>query len=374
MRPWLVLDAALALAAVAALTWAGIDEGSEPWREHQRRYQDLVRREGSDAAKQALRGETIRPHEISRPEIGLVDRCTTCHLGMEPGAAAFEEIELFRAHPGTWLESHPVDRFGCTSCHGGQGRSLDPARAHDRRHGGGPNAFTPPAVRCARCHPAGGLEGAEQVSRGVGLYFEHSCSGCHQPGRPGPGIGPDLSAIGLRGGAYLRQAVLSPDVIYPQTIMPPLRYKLPAKGPEIDALVAYLRTLEPWPVGVTGAPRQPRRFDSRQCAGCHRVAGPEAMEHPMGPGHKCTYLHEQAAWLRCDRCHGAREVEVRVPSEVPAGTKAGQAPGSTALAERFRSELGRAARRVEARDPSGRCPHLEEATSACGVCHREGER
>ena len=35
----------------------------------------------------------------------------------------------FRAHPGRWLETHRPDRFGCTSCHGGQGEATTLRRA-----------------------------------------------------------------------------------------------------------------------------------------------------------------------------------------------------------------------------------------------------
>lgn len=378
-----LLNAILAAALVGVLAWASAARGAEPWRALQGRYQEVVRRDGSDAAKRAVASEPIRPHEVDVPALGAVDRCTTCHLGAEPGAEAFDGEPPFEAHPGDLLETHPVGRFGCTSCHGGQGRALAPDEAHDRRHGGGPDAFTPAGVRCARCHPAAGLSGTERVSRGVALYFEHGCSGCHQPGRPGPGIGPDLAAIGLRGGAYLRKAVLYPDSVYPQTVMPPLRYKIPERGAEIDALVAYLRTLEPWPAGVA---RRERRFDPRSCTGCHRVSEPELQ--PTGPAHRCVYLHDEASWLACARCHAAPPEPPALPSEVPAdvaGAAGGEAaeagpPGGGAsapetgtFAARFHQELVRAEHQVQVRDPAGACPEIGAAMTACGVCHREGE-
>ena len=378
MRDRVTTISAVSLGVViATLAWAAVAERTEPWRDYQQQYRDLVQREGDEVAKAAILAETIRPHEVSLARFGAVDRCTTCHMGMEPGAKAFEDRPPFQPHPGTWLESHPVGTFGCTSCHGGQGRALDPAVAHNRRHGGGPNAFTPASVRCSRCHPAAGLEGTRWVGRGVDLYFEHGCSGCHQPGRPGPGIGPDLSTIGLRGGAYLREVVLYPEKVYPLTIMPPMRYKIAEKGPDIDSLVTYLRTLEPWPRAEN---RGERRFDSRLCAGCHRVNDREMT--PIGPGHKCTYLHDESDWLACGNCHGEREEPGRLPSEVPTiqssddqpAPEGGEIGGGSSLAEGFRDELRNAAQPVEARDPAGRCPHIEEAMSACGVCHREGER
>jgi len=65
-----------------------------------------------------------------------VDRCATCHLGVDrPG---FEDPDAvprsFRTHPErAWLlGAHPVERFGCTACHQGQGRSTEATTAHAR--------------------------------------------------------------------------------------------------------------------------------------------------------------------------------------------------------------------------------------------------
>jgi hypothetical protein len=167
-----------------------------------------------------------------------------------------------------------------------------------------------------------------------------------------------------------------------------MRYKIAESGPDIDALVTYLRTLEPWPGTVS---RPERRFDSRRCTGCHRVNDRELT--PIGPEHKCPYLHDESSWLSCTNCHGERDEPGDLPSRVPEmrssdgqSAPAGEAqagpgdPGETGesggsdLAQGFRQELVNAAQPIEARDPAGQCPHIEEAMSACGVCHREGER
>ena len=367
-------------ALVAVVAWAAIDEGRAPWRAHQQRYLALAREANGTGPAVDVRA---RPHEVTVPALGLVDRCTTCHLGMEPGARSFDEPALFRAHSAPeLLERHPLASYGCTSCHGGQGRALDRESAHDRWASGGSGAFLAPAVRCARCHPAG-IGGPSVLTRGVALYFEYGCSGCHQPGRPGTGIGPDLAAIGLRGSDYLRQVVLRPDEVYPQTIMPPLRHQIGESGEAIDALVAFLHTLEPWPAEVA---RVERRFDSRSCTGCHR--GADATSEPSGPGHRCPYLHDEARWHTCAGCHRQREDRVVTGLAVPTVGSEPEADGRTepaasggegeesreSLPELFRRQLERAARPVAVGDPLGRCPHIESAASACGVCHREGER
>jgi cytochrome c551/c552 len=57
-----------------------------------------------------------------------VDRCTTCHMGA--AAAGYTDASIprqFRTHPyrSTLMAAHPVETFGCTSCHQGQGRATD---------------------------------------------------------------------------------------------------------------------------------------------------------------------------------------------------------------------------------------------------------
>ncbi len=57
-----------------------------------------------------------------------VDRCSTCHMGEDSGSYTSAAIpRQFRTHPfrSTLFNSHPVEKFGCTSCHQGQGRSTD---------------------------------------------------------------------------------------------------------------------------------------------------------------------------------------------------------------------------------------------------------
>ncbi len=57
-----------------------------------------------------------------------VDRCQTCHMGSAQGIYADASIpRQFRTHPlrSTLINAHPIETFGCTSCHQGQGRATD---------------------------------------------------------------------------------------------------------------------------------------------------------------------------------------------------------------------------------------------------------
>lgn len=61
-------------------------------------------------------------------DIEQVDRCNTCHMGVNSNAYDAPDIDyVFRTHPrrDAMMKSHPIDKFGCTVCHQGQGRATD---------------------------------------------------------------------------------------------------------------------------------------------------------------------------------------------------------------------------------------------------------
>ena len=66
--------------------------------------------------------------ELNFAQVPRIDRCQTCHLGIDNPDYA-DAPQPFTAHPdlATFVSresSHPVDDFGCTSCHRGRGRKL----------------------------------------------------------------------------------------------------------------------------------------------------------------------------------------------------------------------------------------------------------
>jgi metallo-beta-lactamase class B len=64
------------------------------------------------------------------------------------------------------------------------------------------------------------------AGKGADIYKGLGCAGCHIINGQGGNLGPDLSDIGfLRGGAYLKQAVLDPAAALPKGVM-----QIPARG------------------------------------------------------------------------------------------------------------------------------------------------
>src|SRR6186997_2255984 len=100
-------------------------------REHEWRYyqwefkRQVAEKFGAEKAKTVPSGL----QQIWVPSLGRADRCTTCHQAVR--WAGFDAAdEPFRTHPKEILRSHPIETYGCTSCHGGQGWAVDVEPAH----------------------------------------------------------------------------------------------------------------------------------------------------------------------------------------------------------------------------------------------------
>jgi cytochrome c2 len=119
--------------------------------------------------------------------------------------------EPYKTHPRGPLENHPIDRFGCTLCHGGQGPAtelpdahgwvphweeplLDTQLAEDYRVQN-PWAFM--QYKCNVCHRFDRVtEGADYINLGKQLIREKGCRACHIINGRGGSIGPDLTDEG----------------------------------------------------------------------------------------------------------------------------------------------------------------------------------
>ena len=106
-----------------------------------------------------LDGDAEYPIEMRHlvlPGLNRIDRCVTCHVGMEDPRAVDLPHPL-KTHPGDYLLTHNIQRIGCTSCHDGQGRATSKIEAHANRFAHWeakrlPGAFV--QATCTRCHSA----------------------------------------------------------------------------------------------------------------------------------------------------------------------------------------------------------------------------
>ncbi|HVF54812.1 MAG TPA: c-type cytochrome [Pyrinomonadaceae bacterium] len=135
--------------------------------------------------------------QINVPEFNIVDRCETCHLGarepirltaadmMVRGKRPDRLARAFVSHPDKELLTiHDPERFGCSSCHGGNGRATTTVlKAH------GKNRFWLHPMHekenmeagCQQCHLNDRvLQGASTLTLGKDLFYERGCVGCHR--------------------------------------------------------------------------------------------------------------------------------------------------------------------------------------------------
>lgn len=140
----------------------------------------------------------INLRQINVERAGLVDRCQSCHIAMDPSlvpaALALTNSALgmkpearmpFSAHPTPeLLKLHDPERFGCSPCHGGNGRA---ASSVEKGHGRHKYWLWPLFYRenfeagCQQCHMGDMLtEKAPRLNRAKELYREKGCIGCHR--------------------------------------------------------------------------------------------------------------------------------------------------------------------------------------------------
>ncbi len=87
-----------------------------------------------DIVQYVIRGNTFDEFNEQQYQ---VDRCATCHYAVDKIGWEKTENKLYQTHPhlNELLGTHAPDRFGCTSCHQGQGNALQPVtEAHGAIH------------------------------------------------------------------------------------------------------------------------------------------------------------------------------------------------------------------------------------------------
>ena len=121
-------------------------------------------------------------HQIWLPELGVVDRCTTCHLGLKEASLSDVTQQPFRKHP---VIPHSVDGFGCVICHGGQGPATTVAEAHHSERAGEEPILPMRYIEsgCGQCHQ-NALTGTPQLNLGRTMLTRYGCVHCHAITRP----------------------------------------------------------------------------------------------------------------------------------------------------------------------------------------------
>jgi cytochrome c1 len=163
-----------------SLAIAPAKEHFSEWHSYQRHYLTLIHDRG-DAISLRRRFEP-GIHQIWLPELGVVDRCTTCHLGLNEASLGDVAQQPFRKHP---VIPHSLDGFGCVICHGGQGQATTVGEAHHSERAGEEPILPTRYIEsgCGQCHQ-NALTGTPQLNLGRTMLTRYGCVHCHAITRP----------------------------------------------------------------------------------------------------------------------------------------------------------------------------------------------
>jgi mono/diheme cytochrome c family protein len=210
---WLLLGASLV--TIAYLIGAAVHENYlAEWRGFQNDYREILREKATDdRGRELFTKFRVELKQASVPGLNTVDRCVTCHNGIDDPRMT-DVPQPHRTHPGKILDKHPVDRFGCTVCHHGQGAATNfrDAKAVDVFWDYPLLPAEMTQATCVTCHDAEKLPPG-QISlllAGMKLYHEKGCGSCHKLDGRGGTLGPFLDREGAKTRHQLIMANLKP--------------------------------------------------------------------------------------------------------------------------------------------------------------------
>jgi cbb3-type cytochrome c oxidase subunit III len=305
---WLLLVASLV--TIIYLVGAAVHENYlAQWKTVQREYRSILEQKATDdRGRELLAKFRVEMKQASIPALGAVDRCVTCHNGIDDPRMTDVE-QPHRTHPGHILDKHPVDRFGCTVCHHGQGAALTfrEAKADDVYWD---YPLLPPEMTeatCVTCHDAEKLP-PDQIPllvTGMKLYQEKSCGSCHKLGGRGGTLGPALDNEGAKSKYQLIMTNLKPPHTTwnwqnahfrdPGAVVPDSLMRNPTvTRPEALALTVYM--LSQWKRDVPESYLAPDKIEQK-----YRALHPTPLTGEQVYRQYCTACHGNGAYTRWDK-------------------------------------------------------------------------
>jgi len=117
--------------AVSLLLVAALGENIfAGWRSLRADYADILAEKADDDFGRNLADVfQLEVAQLVMPGTGDIDRCITCHTGLDDPRMK-DQVQPFTTHPGNYLLVHDPARFGCVTCHDGQGRATETVDAH----------------------------------------------------------------------------------------------------------------------------------------------------------------------------------------------------------------------------------------------------
>src|SRR6516165_11584479 len=160
----------LSMLSLVLMLWALHQASTPSWKGYQRTFFQLeAQGEPNAVAKAAVLNTRPEIHQVMLTGLQRVDRCTTCHLGVDDPTMK-NAPEPFRYHEG--LGPHVPSKFGCTICHGGQGLATTKEDAHGNVQFWDKPLLAREYIRasCGRCHKEGEVPGVPELTEGRHLF------------------------------------------------------------------------------------------------------------------------------------------------------------------------------------------------------------
>jgi len=299
---------------VLLLLWTMTTEYAPEWKQYQRKYYRLWAEKLTEAdlkndpeLRAKLLSKPLEVRQIWDAKLGITDRCTSCHMGVE-NPKMVDAPQPFRTHPD--IKPHSFNHLGCTVCHEGQGTATTKHHAHvmedlegrygpfEEQHMGWGRPLLPLAyvqASCNKCHNvmAAPVPGADRLNAGWQIVQEKGCKTCHYVVDSGAKQAPELSIVGTKfynesgySDAFhsLRFGYLKEALRCPQANMSP------AEAKQCKA------TLQPAPeVSTAKTLSGPELAKQYPCVTCHSMDTPATL---LGPSLYDLGKRKDEAYIR----------------------------------------------------------------------------
>lgn len=263
---------------LGVLAVSPVKEYLSEWRRQQQEYNRFIEQQ-----PRRMKPASIGIKQTWVPQFGRVDRCPSCHLGMEE-AALGNAPQPFRTHPKI---AHDLEAFGCSICHEGQGPATTAEEAHGVAEFWERPMLPRPYVEssCGKCHLSDEVQDAPSLTAGRRLLKEAHCAGCHKIAGVPRTFVPDLNGIGSKvNRAWLARWLKEPKAYWERTRMPNFLLSDEEAGILADYLVTFKDKgrIGPLPEDLRAIAPERRdqlydlgrtRLGEARCISCHAFNG-----------------------------------------------------------------------------------------------------